>query len=251
MQRLDFIAARAFPFQLSKLARQRFIRPRLTIAQLALQRLAHEDEVAVLAEHERDHDPVIRRARATVRTPEAVERATAPARNTGCGPRHIADLAGGDVRRMFQIRCADQTARADRLHHAPDGDAIHRRAVVHGEIMRREFLLRRDRLRDHVARAIHGHDLAGVEISQGDDQIVIGMDAECGAHWPSSGRVLRFQMARFFVPGARFEEAGANFALQLRHNLNKISPASSVSGLPSLPCPPKNSSPISLPVPAG
>ena len=79
MQRLDFVATRAALLQFGELAREPLIGTGLAIAQLALQGLAHEGEVSVLAEHERDDDPVVRRARASMWPLEAVEGPAPPA----------------------------------------------------------------------------------------------------------------------------------------------------------------------------
>ena len=130
----------AFPC-MGECRRVALIGTRFVIAQRASQRLTHEDEVAVLAEDERDDDPVVRRAARTIGTHEAIETTGLPFRHIGGTPGVVLLLACKGIGFVCDIALRQQRTGSDCVPCSAHGHAIHGDSITRGEVTCGELLL--------------------------------------------------------------------------------------------------------------
>ncbi len=122
-----------------------------SVTKLFLESIAQGLNIAVLAEDEGNHQPIIARAHLTVGAMVAIEGARSPARHVWRRPDKFSRFgteAGGIV---LHISSAQQTAARNWLADQPDFAAIHDDLVTIGEIAHGKFVLSRNvRLQDIV-----------------------------------------------------------------------------------------------------
>src|ERR1700761_7041154 len=114
-----------------------------SVAKLLLESIAQRFDIAVLAEHQRNYQPVIARAYLAVRTMVTVKGTRRPGGDIWSRPgifAHLGAKAGGIV---LHVARAEQAAARDRLANNTDNSAVHDDLVPDGEITDGKLLLGR------------------------------------------------------------------------------------------------------------
>ncbi len=147
-------------------------------AELFLERLADHVDVAILAEDQRDHQPMIARPDLAIAAVIAEEGALLPGTNIG---RMVRTERRGGVhagRRVAHVAGGDRLAGRDRNHSPPHEDAVHDDRLTHGECNGGELVLGGDLRGEGQLDVRVTHVLPCSEGHERHEDVVVGMDPQ-------------------------------------------------------------------------
>ena len=152
---------------------------RTSVAEFFFESFAHAVDIAVLAEDERKHEPVVARSHLAVGAMVAHEGAESDREASGSGEGDGMALRSVFAGAMTDVAGGEQAAARDGLGSFADDHAVHDDEVAGLQVDERELVLSRDVLCDGTRRGSRcATAVSGGEGREGYEDVIAGIDLE-------------------------------------------------------------------------